>query len=211
MIMKRVVSAAAAAMMVPSAALAWDGASADPLATGSVAKVDIPHHYTSRVLKNGHIEVKLKDEPESRQKGRDVLTVFAPNMRTTERMLHTQEWFMVVGPNGAMRGVYTVPAGTILSSNVLRTLGEGYGILKIDPRSSLFKVFPSPKEMETQVQSFTHAARDAVCELDNKPEILNASLDVKPGWAGSGTIKFNATWKVSTLCAAVKAAKAAEK
>ena len=107
---------------------------------------------------------------------------------------------MTIDSNGAMRGIYTVPRNNALPSSVLRGLGEGYGILKVDPQNSFFKVFPSKYQVGSQLTTFTQAAQKSVCDRSNKPETLSAELDVKPGWSSAGRIKFSATWKVSELC-----------
>lgn len=188
------------------------GLSVDTNTTGSVAKskLIIPElRYTSRVKKDGKVSVVLKEDDSDTAKGvRDVLTVFAPNVRATEIMLHSQDWYLTVDASGSMRGIYTVPRNNALPSTVLRSLGEGFGILKVNPASSFFKVFPSKYQLGTQLTAFTNGARDAVCKNAIKPETLSATVDVKPGWSGAGRIRFDATWKVSELCKDPKAANA---
>ncbi|MEL7229149.1 MAG: hypothetical protein AAGK38_04485 [Pseudomonadota bacterium] len=187
-------------------------AAVSKLVTGSVAKskLVIPElRYSSRVTKEGKIAVTLdENNPQQGNEKRDVLTVFAPNVRATEVLLHSQDWYLTVDASGAMRGIYTVPRNNALPSSVLRSLGDGHGILKVNPAASFFKIFPSKGQLGVQLQAFTNGARDAVCKTSNKPETLSASVDVKPGWSGAGRIRFDATWKVSELCKAPKAASA---
>ncbi|MEM9732995.1 MAG: hypothetical protein AAF903_05845 [Pseudomonadota bacterium] len=205
--------AASTLLASQSTALAEESV-ADRIVTGSVAKtkLTIPEvRYSSRVAKDGKIAVILDEDAQKKGAGsRDVLTVFAPNVRATEILLHSQDWYLTVDSSGAMRGIYTVPRNNALPSSVLRSLGEGHGILKVNPAASFFKVFPSKGQLGVQLQAFTNGARDAVCSNANKPETLSASVDVKPGWSGAGRIRFDATWKVSELCKAPKAAQAVE-
>ena len=168
----------------------------------AVKKVNVPIlRYTSSFSKEGRILVELEEENVVKgARNRDVMTIYAPNVRATEKLLHSQDWYMTVGPNGGMRGIYTVPRDTALPSSVLRSLGEGHGIMKVNPRNSFFKVFPSKYQLASQLATFSEAARKSVCSQATKPETLNASVDVKPGWSSAGRITFNATWKVSELC-----------
>lgn len=131
---------------------------------------------------------------------RDVMTVFAPNVRFTEKLLHSQDWYLQVDPNGTMQGIYTVPRNQSLPSQVLRGMGEGFGLLKVNPANSFFKVFPSKHELASQLTTFMEAARETTCNASKKPETISASVDVKPGWTGAGKIKFSATWAVDELC-----------
>lgn len=171
--------------------------------TGSISKAPpVPTlKYDSVKNPDGTFEVKLLEDGQAKgPRNRDVLTVFAPNVRTTEKLLHSQDWYMTVDSNGAMRGIYTVPRNNALPSSVLRSLGEGYGIMKVNPQNSFFKVFPSKHQLAAQLTTFTRAAHETVCKQPQKPESLTASMDVKPGWSGAGRITFNATWKITELC-----------
>ena len=158
------------------------------------------YKYGAKVTEDGRVRVRLQAGAGLRAQGRDVLTVYAPTVRKTERLLHSQDWYMVVGPNGAMRGIYTVPNRSSLPSTVLRNLGEGFGVLKVDPRQSFFKIFPTAHELEGQLESFAMGTRDAVCANERRPQTVTASVRVTPGWAAAGKIEFSATWATEDLC-----------
>lgn len=171
--------------------------------TGTVTKAPgIPIlKYQSKLASDGTLDIQLNENAVNLDPlKREVLTVFAPNIRNTEKMLHSQDWYMTIDSNGSLRGIYTVPRNKALPSSVLRSLGEGYGIMKVDPQNSFFKVFPSKFEIASQLKTFAKAAQNSVCDNPNKPESITASMDVKPGWSGAGRIKFDATWKTTDLC-----------
>ncbi len=184
--------------------------STDPVVTGTVAKtkeekkpakaVEL-YQYKSVIKDDGTISVVLDEDGKvAGEPAPDVMTIFAPNVKTTERLLHSQDWYMTIDPNGRIHGIYTVPRNTSLPSTTLRGLGEGYGILKVNPRSSFFKVFPTKHQLASQIATFSEAARSSVCAQKQRPETLSANMDVKPGWSASGRIQFSATWNVADLC-----------
>ncbi|MEL6947548.1 MAG: hypothetical protein AAFO73_07930 [Pseudomonadota bacterium] len=159
------------------------------------------YRYSSRVGRDGNVIVVLnEDKTAPMVKSSDVLTVFAPSVRSTQAILNSQDWYVTIDPSGGMRGIYTVPRDRSLPSSVLRSLGKGYAILKVSPSDTFFKVFPSKHQLASQLTTFTNGARDAVCSDARKPETISAEVDVKPGWSASGRIRFNATWKVAELC-----------
>ncbi|MFD0918015.1 hypothetical protein ACFQ14_16555 [Pseudahrensia aquimaris] len=188
----------------------------DGLTTGAVDKKPqqpVPLlRYKSSVNDKGRIVVEFDEEKStSNAKPRDVMTVFAPDVRFTEILLHSQDWYLQVDPNGTMQGIYTVPRNQALPSSVLRSMGDGFGLLKVNPANSFFKVFPSKLQLASQLTTFMEAARETTCEQPRRPETITATVDVKPGWSAAGKINFSASWKVSELCKEVKEAKAIKK
>ena len=192
-------AAALAAMVVPAQA----GSVAEaPPGVDPARFTKLPtYRYDSTFDTQGNLAVRLNVAKSAALNGNKVMRVLAPDVRETEQLLHQQDWYMVVGPEGRTHSIYTLPKKVGLPSYVLRTMGEGYGILKVNPRRSFFKVFPSPYELEAQLQAFTTATRDAVCTRQQRPDTLSASIDVVPGWAAAGRIRLNATWNVNKLCA----------
>jgi len=158
-------------------------------------------NYKSAFDEDGRIVVRLDEAQADKSDSRgDIMTIYAPNARETERLFYSQDWYVALSPTGGMYGIYTVPKDMPLPSNVLRRLGEGHGLMKVSPKSSFFKVFPSKIELASHLATFSEATRDAVCSEKKRPESISTSVNVKPGWSASGRISFNATWKVSELC-----------
>ena len=155
--------------------------------------------YDSVVGPGGDLAVRLSNPPEP--KPSKLLKVYAPDADQVRRLVRTQDWYLKIDVQGRARGLYTVPSGNALSSNVVRGLAEGQSLLKVTPQSSFLKVFPTASEMTQDVADFATATRDAVCGLGRRPRSVRARIDVKPGWSANGTIRLDATWDVGELCA----------
>ena len=155
--------------------------------------------YGGVVDAKGRVDVRLTNPPtEPKAK---YLNVYAPKINTVQALIRAQDWYLKIGADGRARGLYTVPSGNALSSNVVRGLAEGQSLLKVTPQSSFMKVFPSASEMTHDVEQFANRTREAVCALPYRPERVRARLNVRPGWSAGGTIQLDATWKSADLCA----------
>ena len=154
--------------------------------------------YGGVVDAKGRVNVRLTNPPAAPKM--KYLNVYAPEIDTVQALIRAQDWYLKIGADGRARGLYTVPSGNALSSNVVRGLAEGQSLLKVTPQSSFMKVFPSGSEMTRDVEAFANRTRDAVCALPWRPDRVRARLDVQPGWSAGGTIQLDATWKSSDLC-----------
>ena len=179
-------------------------ASGTALATTSVGAAEVPvpkskaFIYGGVVDAKGRVDVRLTNPPK-RTKAK-YLNVYAPEIDTVQSLIRAQDWYLKIGSDGRARGLYTVPSGNALSSNVVRGLAEGQSLLKVTPQSSFMKVFPAASEMTRDVEAFANATRDAVCALQWRPKKVRAKLNVQPGWSARGTIQLDATWDTADLC-----------
>lgn len=194
--MKTMLAAAAVLGMTVSA-------SAAEVATPSEKRAFV---YGGVIDDKGRVDVRLTNPPVPPR--REYLNVYAPKISTVQSLIRSQDWYLKVGAEGRARGLYTVPSGNALSSNVVRGLSEGQSLLKVTPQSSFMKVFPAASEMKRDVEAFANATRDAVCALQWRPSQVRARLNVKPGWSAGGTIRLDATWDTASLCAKAATAKA---
>lgn len=169
--------------------------------TAAGSKVEVSN-YRARFTNEGRVEVRLTNPRETHTA--KVLSVYAPRVAAVQDLVRAQDWYLKIGSDGHARGLYTVPRGSALSSNVVRGLAEGQSLIKVAPYSSFLKVFPDASEMSDQVADFARSTRAAVCTLDARPESVRARVDVKPGWSATGTIRIDATWNTTTLCEAPK-------
>lgn len=159
--------------------------------------------YDGVVDETGRVDVRLTNPPEA--PAPKTLNVYAPDVRAVQSIIRSQDWYMEIGADGRPRGLYTVPSGNALSSNVVRGLTPGQSLLKVTPQSSFLKVFPSAAEMRREVATFAGNTQDAVCALSRRPERVRARLNVTPGWSAGGKIVLDATWRTQDLCRATDA------
>lgn len=117
-----------------------------------------------------------------------------------ETILRNQEWYVKVDSAGRTEGLYTVPLGTTLNADVFTGLEAGGAVMKVEPSSSYFQVFPTAAQIEEQLSAFIETARVRVCGFTVRPTRFLTSIDVSPGWGAAGTIKFEAEWTSQELC-----------